>query len=88
MRKGTLFFLMLFSGMAMLAQAPQAISYQAVARNSQGEPIKNQQISVQIKIIEGNPLISSRPDYIQNHTVYTETHSIQTNSLGLFSLFI
>ena len=63
----------------LMAQTPQALNYQAVARNISGAPIPNQAIGVQFQILQGSSTGAS---------VYTETHSVMTNSLGLFNLQI
>ena len=58
------------------AQAPQAIPYQAVARDNVGNPIVNNLISLRFSIhdyMSGGPV------------VYKETHSVTTNALGLFT---
>ncbi|MDX2172250.1 MAG: hypothetical protein SFY56_03975 [Bacteroidota bacterium] len=57
--------------------APPKINYQGIARNSQGLPIVNQNISIVFELISGTPTSTA---------VYTETQpSVQTNSLGLFT---
>lgn len=61
------------------AQAPQAIPYQAVARDSAGNIIANQNISLRFSI---HPM----PTGTLLH--YQETHSATTNSLGLFTVNI
>lgn len=59
------------------AQVPQAIPYQAVARDSSGAVIANQLISLQFSI----------HDVTDTGTVvYQETQTVSTNSLGLFSV--
>lgn len=59
------------------AQAPQSLNYQAVARNSQGQPYASQAVAVKFSILEGSA----------NGTAsYVETHAAQTNAFGLFSL--
>jgi hypothetical protein len=78
MKKIILFFIT-FCCLKHSAQspAPSKINYQGVARNSQGLPIVNQNISIVFELIPGTPSATS---------VYTETQpSIQTNSLGLFA---
>ncbi len=64
-----------------IAQAPGKINYQAVARNtSTGVEVANQPIFISLKILEDNP---------EGAIVYQENHNdIQTNSFGLFNLFI
>ena len=61
------------------AQAPQAINYQAIARDLNGVEIGNQNIGIQINIRTGS---SSGP------IVYSETHQATTNAFGLYSLKI
>ena len=61
------------------AQAPQGIPYQAVARNNAGNLIKNQPISLRFSIHDGST---------GGTVVYSETHSVTTDALGLFSVNI
>ena len=62
-----------------LAQAPQAIPYQAVARNNAGTPIASQNISLRFSI----------HDVTAGGTVvYQETQTATTNALGSFSVNI
>lgn len=55
------------------------INYQAVARNNDGTVLANQNISVRISILGGSANGSLQ---------YQETHSLATNTLGLFTLQI
>ena len=73
----TSIFLML--AISTLAQVPQGFNYQAVIRNSSGELITEQDVSVRISILQGSTTGSP---------VYTETHSVQTNTFGLINLVI
>lgn len=66
---------LLFVGM-IVAQAPQGINYQAVARDIEGKPLPGQTINVGIKISDAFA------------TLYQETHTVQTNNFGLFNLSI
>jgi hypothetical protein len=59
-----------------LAQAPQAIPYQGVARNASGNILSNQNIGLRIKI---HDLTAA------GAIIYSETHSTTTTSLGLFN---
>jgi hypothetical protein len=61
---------------AALAQAPQAIPYQGVARNASGNILSNQSIGLRVKI---HDLTAT------GAVVYSETHSVVTTSLGLFN---
>lgn len=55
--------------------SPQAINYQAVARDLTGEPVSNRPIAVQFSIRTGNA---------NGAVVYREEHFTTTNLLGLF----
>ena len=57
------------------AQPPQAISYQAVARNIKGDLINNKNISLRFSIHDSSAI---------GTTVYSEAHIATTNTLGLF----
>lgn len=61
------------------AQAPQAINYQAIARDKNGELMSNQTISIRITILSGSAI---------GAIVYTESHLVTTNQFGLFTLAI
>lgn len=61
------------------AQAPQAISYQGVARNAVGEALGNTGIALRVNI---NTLASG------GTTLYSERHDVTTNQFGLFTLAI
>ncbi len=74
----TLFFIFQFLIFNSHAQAPQAIPYQAVARDINGNVVANQPISLRLTIIDSNI----------NLIDYQETHAVTTNSLGLFTLNI
>jgi hypothetical protein len=67
----------LFQTNFVQAQTPQAIPYQAVARNAAGVPLASQSIRVRFSI---------RDSLIAGTIVYRETHSVTTNALGLFNL--
>jgi hypothetical protein len=60
------------------AQSPQAIPYQAIARDANGNPLPNQPISLRITLIDSNI----------NSIDYQETHSLSTNEGGVFTLNI
>ena len=81
MKKLQLFLLILFcfSIESMNAQAPQAIPYQAVARDNAGNPIANQNISLRFSVRDVSNV---------GAIVYRETQATTTNSLGLFTVNI
>ena len=72
-----IFYLLFFLTFDLLAQTPQAIPYQAVARNSAGVPLSNQNIKVRFSI---------RDSILSGIIIYRETHTATTNNLGLFNL--
>ncbi len=77
--KNILTFFYLLSTVVIFAQAPQKFNYQAVARNAQGAVLANQSIKIRASILDASANGISQ---------YSETHSITSNSLGLFTLAI
>ena len=65
-----------FSLSTLHAQSPQAIPYQAVARDNAGNPIANQAVSLRFTIHDATAT---------GTIVYQETQSKTTNPLGLFT---
>ena len=63
---------------AAFSQAPQALNYQAIARNVQGQPLTNQNISIKISILDSIGSAGTVP--------YSELHLATTNQFGLFTL--
>ena len=61
------------------AQTPNAIPYQAVARNSSGNLLVNQNVRVRFSI---------HNETASGNIVYQENQSVTTNNLGLFTLNI
>ncbi|MEI9917987.1 MAG: hypothetical protein WDO14_04205 [Bacteroidota bacterium] len=60
------------------AQSPPGINYQGIARNTDGKPISQKDISIKINIVKGN----------NGDVEYAEIHSVKTNAFGLFTLVI
>ncbi|RLD27358.1 MAG: hypothetical protein DRI54_01215 [Bacteroidetes bacterium] len=58
---------------------PQAINYQAVARDSDGIPLSEIVLNVELNIVQGNP---------NGNEVYAELHEVVTDVFGLFALKI
>jgi hypothetical protein len=58
---------------------PGGISYQAVARESNGQEVVNRPISVRLSLLTGSPSGSLE---------WLETHAVTTDAYGLFSLII
>ncbi len=66
--------LIALGSMASFAQAPQAFTYQAVARNAAGTVIANQSIGLRLSVLNGTT------------PVFTETFTPQTNAYGMFTV--
>jgi len=81
MKKFYLFLTVLvFTAIQMVnAQAPQGIPYQAVARDSAGNLIKNHRIYLLFSIHDGTA---------NGNVVFEQQHIVNTDELGLFSLNI
>lgn len=62
-----------------MAQSPQAISYQAVARTLDGNALSNASLIVKMGIIATS---------IDGNLMWEEEHAVSTDSFGLFSLSI
>lgn len=62
---------------AVFAQSPQKMTYQAIVRNTSSELVANQQVGIQISILKGSA---------NGTPVYVETLSPETNANGLISL--
>ena len=78
MKQITTILIVLMSVTAM-AQAPQKFNYQALARDTLGNPIANQSIAIRLSILSGSASGTS---------VYSEVHYPITDRLGLFALEI
>lgn len=70
---------LLLCGYAAHAQSPPGINYQGVARNLDGKPLVLKDITIRINIVK---------DGESGPVEYSETHSLKTNSFGLFTLVI
>ncbi|MBL0018415.1 MAG: hypothetical protein IPP17_18745 [Bacteroidetes bacterium] len=69
---------LLLTTIATWAQGvPQALNYQAVARDAAGTILANQAIRLKINILQGGAF---------GPVQYSETHSATTNQFGLFAL--
>lgn len=62
-----------------ISQVPQQFAFQGVARNSNGQPVANQKISVRFTIHQGAET---------GGNVFEETHSPTTNAAGVFNVAI
>src|SRR5450759_243381 len=79
--KKLIFVLMLIVNLMVASgqQIPIGISFQAVARNNQGEELKNKSLDVKFSILKGNA---------NGEIVWQELHTAATNEFGLFTLTI
>ena len=64
---------------SIFAQTPEAINYQAVARDNNGNLIANQEIRLRVSILRGSA---------SGTVVYSESHLKTTNDFGLATLSI
>jgi hypothetical protein len=69
----------LLLGMIAFSTVPEAIKYQAVVRDNNGNVLVNSSISVRLSILKTS---------IAGAAVYVETHNILTNALGMINLEI
>lgn len=74
-----LLIFLLFAGVALYAQVPKAINYQAVAYEADGNVVADKQISVKLAILQGGA---------EGTAVYEETHQVRTAGNGVFNLQI
>ncbi|MGN1216413.1 MAG: hypothetical protein ACI4TD_00385 [Phocaeicola sp.] len=74
-----LLIFLLFAGVALYAQVPKAINYQAVAYEADGNVVADKQISVKLAILQGGA---------EGTAVYEETHQVHTAANGVFNLQI
>ncbi len=74
-----LYLLILLSSLSVSAQAPQALNYQAVARDNAGVILANTNLDVRFSV---------KQTTATGTTVFQETHAASTDALGGFSLEI
>jgi hypothetical protein len=79
MKKVILLLLVVCASFQIFAQAPQTLNYQGVARNSVGNALPGQNISVRLSVRDGG---TAGP------VVYTETRAVTTNMFGLYNIVI
>lgn len=73
---GLLMFMILFP---LCAQVPQSINYQTIIRNSNGQPITEQTISLKFSILMGG---------VSGPVLYAEKHVKPTNQFGIVNMHI
>ena len=72
-------FSILFCAITFAQSVPQGINYQAVARDSTGDVLMNQNLTIQFSIIS---------DISTGNLSWQETHSVSTNEYGLYTAII
>lgn len=82
MKKLSFIFLFTFTSVVYLfgQSSPHGMKYQAVARDIKGEILANSKIELRISLHSTSSL--------RNDTHYSETHTITTSELGLFSIAV
>ncbi len=69
----------IFLVLALSAQSPQKLSYQAIVRNQAGKLLQNTGVGIRLSILQGSA---------SGTVAYTETHQAVTNANGLVSVEI
>ncbi|MEN8121222.1 MAG: hypothetical protein ABFS35_12780 [Bacteroidota bacterium] len=78
-KKYLLLISLLMTCAVLLAQTPQSFKYQAVLRNTSGEPLYKKTVELKISILEASA---------DGIAVYSELHKITTNMLGMVNFNI
>lgn len=73
------FIFLLFTLSLLFGQVPQKFNYQAVARDDNGQVLKNEALTIKIGIVSEN---------IDGTLQWEETHSVTTNDYGIFTVEI
>ena len=73
-------FMLMFAVSAVLAQAPQKFSYQAVVRDANNNLVCSQVVGVRISILQGG--INGSPVFEEQHTVLTNANGLITLQIG------
>ncbi|MCX6257468.1 MAG: hypothetical protein NTW49_06170 [Bacteroidia bacterium] len=79
MKKIINYFIFMLAIAAASAQTPMSFSYQAVARDSTGNILADQNVSVRISVLQGS---------VSGSAAYVETHATTSNQFGLILLSI
>ncbi|NCC87809.1 MAG: hypothetical protein EOM05_08075, partial [Clostridia bacterium] len=64
---------------SLFAQVPQAINFQAIARDAESNPMVNTNIQIRLSVVDETP---------EGEVVYQELRALQTNAYGSFSFQI
>jgi hypothetical protein len=74
-----LLFVLFLMPFALYSQSPQGFNYQAVVRNAGGQIVKEQAVGLRLTLLQGSETGTA---------VYSETHQVTTNALGLVSMVV
>jgi hypothetical protein len=85
MKKLTIFLMLNLLINALMAQIPEGINYQAIARNGAGNPIENALLQVRLSILSDTTGFKASGAGIY---IWEEQHAVTTNSQGLFNLVV
>ena len=70
----------LFFTICLFAQAPEKLSFQAIVRNSSGEPVRSSIVGMRIQILQGSEFGESV--YIEKHIPITNVNGLVNIELG------
>ncbi len=73
----TTFILLFVTGLQSFSQAPQAVNYQAVARDAQGNALTGEDVTIRLLLVSDSEASS---------VYYSESHSINTGPMGVINL--
>ena len=79
MKKIQLLILAMFLSLAAFTQAPDAINYQMVVRDLDGEILADTELSIKFTILQAT---------LDGEVVYREIHDVLSNQLGMVNLAI
>jgi len=65
---------------SICAQSPEKMSYQAIVRNSNNEPVTNKEIGMRISILQGSP--DGTPVYIESQTPTSTSYGLVILEIG------
>ncbi len=78
-KKTSISIIAIFVAITSFCQSPQSFSFQGIVKDASGNVLQNTSVGVQISILQGSEGGSA---------LYTETHTVSTNSNGLLTLSI
>ena len=76
MKRSAAFFITFLFVISIYSQTPQGFNYQAIARDSQGNLLQDQDLDIRITI------------YSDDDPVWSENHLVTSNNMGLFAFII